>query len=140
MIRVTYQKSISQEGVKMIKKLFMLLAISLSFQTGALAMSIQGKIEGPKKHSAKALYIFVKPYGSKRPMPVAVRRYDNPKFPLVFEIGPKNVMIKGTPFKGPFQLTVRLSPSGDALDKTGLQKTVSKAVSGGTKNINVKLH
>ncbi len=46
--------------------------------------------------------------------PVAAKRIDSPHFPVEFEIGPENVMM-GMPFNGPFNLSVKLSQSGNAL-------------------------
>lgn len=90
-----------------------------------------------------ALFIFAKrPNKEKAPMPsppVAVLRVANPVFPLKFILSEKNVMMPGTPFKGPFILSARYSPSGDALDKTGPQGTDEKEVQIGNSKVQIIL-
>lgn len=44
-------------------------------------------------------------------------------------------MMKGIPFKGPFEVTARLSPSGGVMDKSGAEAKTKEAIKIGTKNI-----
>ena len=50
-----------------------------------------------------------------------------------------NAMVPGTPFAGPFTITARYSQSGDAMDKSGPEGTVSKPVAVGTSNLKIEL-
>ena len=73
------------------------------------------------------------------PMPVAVLRIPNPKFPLKFKMGADEAMVPGTPFKGPFAITARFSATGDAMDKSGPEAVVSTPVKVGTSNLKLEL-
>jgi hypothetical protein len=46
--------------------------------------------------------------------PLAVQRIPEPRFPLDFEIGPKDRMIQQLPFAGPLRLTARVDGDGNA--------------------------
>jgi hypothetical protein len=50
---------------------------------------------------------------------VAVRREDGVTFPFAFGLGAGDVMVQGTPFEGPFDVTARLSKTGDAVAAKG---------------------
>lgn len=73
------------------------------------------------------------------PMPLAVKRIVSPKFPVKFELSSKDAMMKNIPFKGPFKVVARLSPSGSATDKSGPEVSTSKAISLGDSNIDLVL-
>lgn len=45
--------------------------------------------------------------------PLAVKRLPVGPFPMAFEIGPTDVMVPGTPFTGPIQLTARVDRDGN---------------------------
>ena len=66
------------------------------------------------------LFVFAKKAGpdsgitDRRP-PTAVLKISSPKFPQAFVITPKNVMIPGTAFEGPFHVIARYAPNGDAM-------------------------
>ena len=49
--------------------------------------------------------------------PLAVVRVAEPSFPLPFEIGPDNRMIRSMPFAGELRLTARLDQDGDAASR-----------------------
>lgn len=49
--------------------------------------------------------------------PLAVKRIEAPRFPLAFEIGPDDRMIKTRPFAGPLQLSARLDTDGNAMTR-----------------------
>ena len=72
-------------------------------------------------------------------MPAAVLRIAEPKLPYKFAISEKNAMAPGTPFDGPFTITARFSPNGDALDKSGPEGSLSKPVAVGTKNVKIEM-
>jgi hypothetical protein len=64
-----------------------------------------------------ALFVMAKEPG--KPMPVAVVRIVEPKFPYKFSLTAKNAMVAGTKFTGSYLVTARYSPTGDAMDKSG---------------------
>ncbi len=63
------------------------------------------------------LFIIVRNQGVPGP-PLAVKKVDDPKFPLNFEIGQGDVMMQGAPFVGPFEVSARLDSDGNAMTKT----------------------
>lgn len=71
------------------------------------------------------LYLMVRNSGVPGP-PIAVKRIPDPSFPLEFELGPADVMLQGTPFVGPFDLSARLDQDGDPMTKAA-GDLVSKA-------------
>lgn len=48
-------------------------------------------------------------------------------------------MMPGTPFKGPFTVTARYSPSGDAIDKSGPQGNAAGDVKAGQQDVKIEL-
>lgn len=88
------------------------------------------------------LYIIARKTSELGGAPLAVLRITSPKFPYQFEIGAANVMMAGTPFKGPFTLTAKLSKKGDAMTNPGdlLGNAESKQrITNGTKNVQITL-
>lgn len=73
--------------------------------------------------------------------PVAVKRVPDPSFPLEFQIGPEDRMIKAMPFTGPFQLSARADSDGNAATRTpgDLQGALPTAVAAGTTGIDLVL-
>lgn len=63
------------------------------------------------------LYIVARPAGAQGGPPLAVKRIVAPAFPVSFSLGPGDVMIKGTAFEGPMNLTARLDSDGDPLTR-----------------------
>lgn len=91
-----------------------------------------------------ALFIFAKKAnqaGTKGIPPLAVLRIPSPKFPVDFSLSQENAMMAGTPFEGPFVVSARYSPSGDALDKSGPEamSDLKKPLQAGAKNISIEL-
>lgn len=117
----------------------LILITSLFFTNFVFAQFISGEVtiigEAPKG----TLYIFAKRFGGKRPMPLAVKRIKDPKFPVQFKLSQTDAMMKQIPFKGPFVVTARISPSGNATDKTGLEVSTTKEIKLGTKDIKLVL-
>ena len=70
---------------------------------------------------------------------VAVRRDENVRFPHAFEISARDVMVEGTPFTGPFDLTARLSRSGDAVAATGDVEGFAQRVAPGARGVSITL-
>ncbi len=103
---------------------FALLALPLSFTYAAGPSDIHGTVKvAPaleKKVTPNAvLYVVARAAGAKGGPPVAVVRMASPHFPADFEIGPQNMMMGPGEFKGPFDLTVKLSKSGDVMTSPG---------------------
>ncbi len=55
--------------------------------------------------------------GNVQRMPVAVDRAQVTSFPLAFKLSADNVMVAGTPFTGPMQLTARIDKDGEAMTR-----------------------
>jgi cytochrome c-type biogenesis protein CcmH len=70
---------------------------------------------------------------------VAVRREDGVRFPFAFGLGPGDVMVQGTPFDGPFDITARLSKSGDAVAAKGDIEGGARGVALGAKGVAITL-
>jgi cytochrome c-type biogenesis protein CcmH len=49
--------------------------------------------------------------------PLAVKRIATPSFPLDFELGPDDRMIRTLPFVGPLQLSARIDADGNAMSR-----------------------
>jgi cytochrome c-type biogenesis protein CcmH len=73
--------------------------------------------------------------------PLAVKRVPSPEFPLAFEIGPDDRMIKAMPFTGSLMLTARLDRDGNATTRTpgDLQGTAEGRVEPGAEGVEVVL-
>jgi|AntRauTorckE6833_2_1112554.scaffolds.fasta_scaffold126254_1 hypothetical protein len=117
----------------------LILMLFLVLGNVSFAQSISGEVSIKGTAPKGVLYIFAKKFGGKMPMPLAVKKIVAPKFPLKFELSQKDAMMKEIPFKGPFVVTARLSPSGDASDKSGLEVSTIEKVSIGQENIQLIL-
>jgi hypothetical protein len=73
--------------------------------------------------------------------PLAVKRIEAPRFPLDFEIGPDDRMIKSRPFVGPLQITARLDADGNATSRTpgDLQGAAKSSVAPGDSGVELVL-
>ena len=63
------------------------------------------------------LFIIARSAGSSAGPPLAVKRIDQPKFPVAFSLGPENAMIPGTTFSGKVTLSARLDKDGNPTTK-----------------------
>lgn len=118
----------------------MLFTLLVVFQVHASPTEISGEVslaKGAALKSGGILFIFAKKAGN--PMPAAVLRIPDPKLPYKFTISEKNAMAPGTPFDGPFTITARYSPSGDAMDKSGPEGSEAKPVAVGTSNVKIEM-
>jgi hypothetical protein len=70
---------------------------------------------------------------------VAVRREEKVRFPYAFKISATDAMVEGTPFTGPFDLTARLSRTGDAVAATGDLEGIAHGVAAGARGVSVTL-
>jgi hypothetical protein len=138
---------------EMMTKVFALI-LSLSLSSAAFTNEkpkrftdpkIGGTVKLSKEAEAKfkpggVLFISARNPGAGGP-PVAVTRVNNPRFPQAFVLGPKNVMIAGVPFEGPFEIKAKYTLSGDALSKEGALEgdTGSKAIDLSERSIEIIL-
>lgn len=76
------------------------------------------------------LFVILRNEGVKRGPPLAVKKIVNPTFPQSFTLGPADVMIKGLPFTGPFEIQARVDADGNAMTKAAGDLTTSAAIAG----------
>ncbi len=92
--------------------------------------------------SQAVLYIIARPAGARGGPPLAVKRIVAPAFPVAFSLGPGDVMIQGTAFEGPMNLTARLDRDGDPMTREPDEPAGAyggNPVSPGARNVVVKL-
>ena len=89
---------------------------------GAMAVpggpSIRGSLslaEGARPPQGGVIFVIARS-GSGGP-PLAVKRLPLGSFPMGFEIGPGDVMLKGRPFEGPITLSARVDEDGDPMSR-----------------------
>jgi hypothetical protein len=75
------------------------------------------RIAAGAQPSGAVLFLIARTPGQPGP-PLAVKRLPVGPFPLVFEIGPEDEMIKGRPWDGPIALSARVDSDGDPLTHT----------------------
>lgn len=133
-------------GVKTLKylkesRIVMRLILLMSFLVSnmAFAQTISGEVSIKGNTPKGTLFIFAKKFNGQMPMPLAVKKIENPVFPVKFELSQKDAMMKQIPFEGPFTVTARLSPSGNAMDKSGLEVSTKKKIELGQKDIKLIL-
>ena len=103
------------------------------------AKSLSGIVSVKGKVPKGTLYIFAKKFGGAMPMPLAVQKIESPKFPVKFILDESKKMMPSLPFKGPFVIVARISPSGSAMDKSGVEVKTSKPISLGAKGIQLSI-
>ena len=86
------------------------------------APRIEGTVRLDPERAAKAggravLYIVARPAGAQGGPPLAVKRIPAPAFPVSFSLGSGDVMMPGTAFEGPLNLSARLDRDGDPLTR-----------------------
>jgi hypothetical protein len=117
----------------------LLLALLLSIAHAAPG-EISGVVSAASGVALKpggVLFVIAKEAG--KPMPVAVLRIPDPKLPYSFTLSAKNAMVAGTPFTGPFLITARYSPTGDAMDKSGPEGSAGAPVAAGKSDVKIEL-
>jgi hypothetical protein len=95
-----------------------------------LAGSLQGR-------TGAALFIIVRNAASGQI--VAVRKENAAAFPFSFQVSGADAMTEGTAFAGPFDITARLSQSGDAIPAKGDVEGTAKGVAGGARDVRITL-
>jgi cytochrome c-type biogenesis protein CcmH len=106
--------------------------------------SISGKITLDSKvkgqwDSKATLFIIARPAGPGGGPPLAVKKIDQPAFPMSYSIGAENVMLQGTPFSGKINLAVRLDKDGNPTTRTpgDLIGNYKEPVDVGSKNVDI---
>jgi len=113
--------------------------IFFNMMTCCFGNTLDGVVTYKNAQATGVLYIFAKKFDGSMPMPLAVKRIPNPKFPLKFSLSAKDAMMKSIPFEGPFKVIARLTKSGDVMDKSGPQGETKKSLAIGTKKITIEL-
>ncbi len=114
--------------------------VFVALQSQAAKSEISGEVTLAKGVTLKpggVLFVMAKESG--KPMPVAVFRQVEPKFPQKFTLSAEHAMIAGTPFKGAYQISARYSPTGDAMDKSGPEGAEAKPVDVGRGDLRIEL-
>jgi cytochrome c-type biogenesis protein CcmH len=88
------------------------------------------------------LFIIGRPVGAAGGPPLAVKKIEQPVFPLSYSLGSENVMMQGRPFAGKVTIFVRLDKDGNPVtrqagDLTGEYK--KNPVDVGSKNVDIVL-
>jgi hypothetical protein len=132
---------IRQVDMKILVNVSLLVFSLFVFSPQALASSIKGTIKLGSSKKNGVLFIYARRFGQRRGPPIAVKRVNAPRFPYQFELSQSNVMLQGTPFQGPMRIEAKLSPSGNAMDRSGPKgSTVSgKRIFPGNSNIEITL-
>jgi cytochrome c-type biogenesis protein CcmH len=108
-----------------------------SKQTVSGKITLSPKITG--MNTKATLFIIARPAGAGAGPPLAVKKIDQPVFPLSYVIGAENVMMQGTPFTGKINLSVRLDQDGNPTTRTpgDLMGTYQAPIDVGAKNIDI---
>jgi cytochrome c-type biogenesis protein CcmH len=70
---------------------------------------------------------------------VAVRREQDVRFPRSFQISAADQMMEGTTFSGPFDITARVSRTGDAIPGKGDLEGTAKGVAVGARGVSITI-
>ena len=81
------------------------------------------------------LYLIARSHSTKTV--VAVRRETSVRFPHAFELSAADAMVADQPFVGPFDITARLSRSGDAIPAPGDLEGTTAGVAEGARTVSV---
>jgi hypothetical protein len=92
-----------------------------------------------EKTGAGVLFIIARKEGMRPPL--AVKRIENPSFPLTFSLGPADRMVKTVPFTGSLMLSVRLDGDGNVMSREpgDLQSLSTVEVDPGTQDVELVL-
>lgn len=100
--------------------------------TVALAPSL-----GARVGSGDVLYVIAR--NTKTNAVVAVRREEGIRFPHAFQVSSADLMMEGTAFTGPFDVTARVSKTGDAIPGKGDLEGTTKGVAVGARGVSVTI-
>ena len=100
--------------------------------TVALAPSLQSRVG-----SADVLYVIAR--NAKTNAVVAVRREEGIRFPHAFQVSGADLMMEGTAFTGPFDVTARVSKTGDAIPGKGDLEGTTRGVAVGARGVSITI-
>jgi hypothetical protein len=100
--------------------------------TVALAPSVASRVG-----SADVLYVIAR--NAKTNAVVAVRREEGIRFPHAFQVSSADLMMEGTTFTGPFDVTARVSKTGDAIPGKGDLEGTTRGVAVGARGVSVTI-
>ena len=100
--------------------------------TVALAPSLEARVA-----PADVLYVIAR--NAKTKAVVAVRREEGIRFPHAFEVSSADQMMEGTAFTGPFDVTARISKTGDAIPGKGDLEGTARGVAVGARGVSVTI-
>jgi len=100
--------------------------------TVTLAPGLQARV-GP----SDILYVIAR--NARTNAVVAVRREEGIRFPHAFQVSTADVMMEGTAFTGPFDVTARVSKTGDAIPGKGDLEGTAKGVAVGARGVSVTI-
>lgn len=100
--------------------------------TVALAPSLESRVA-----PADVLYVIAR--NAKTNAVVAVRREEGIRFPHAFEVSSADLMMEGTAFTGPFDVTARISKTGDAIPGKGDLEGTARGVAVGARGVSVTI-
>ena len=89
----------------------------------------------PHESDTDVLYVIARNSATRQV--VAVRKEERVRFPFAFRLSAGDAMMEGVPFAGPFDVTVRLSRSGDAVPQAGDLEGTVKNVAAGSRGLRV---
>jgi hypothetical protein len=82
------------------------------------------------QESPGTLFLVVRQQGVERGPPLAVKRFEDPQFPLSFEVGPSDTMLPNAPFEEPFSITARIDRDGDPMSQEEGELMTSTPING----------
>lgn len=100
--------------------------------TVTLAPSLQ-----PRVAPTDVLYVIAR--NARTNTVVAVRREQDVRFPHPFQISAADQMMEGTAFTGPFDITARISRTGDAIPGKGDLEGTVKGVAVGARGVSITI-
>jgi cytochrome c-type biogenesis protein CcmH len=100
--------------------------------TVALVPSLEARVA-----PADVLYVIAR--NAKTKAVVAVRREEGIRFPHAFEVSSADLMMEGTAFTGPFDVTARISKTGDAIPGKGDLEGTARGVAVGARGVSVTI-
>lgn len=85
----------------------------------------------------EVLFIVARSAASRQVL--AVRKEEGARFPFAFEISGADAMVEGTSFTGPYDITARISKSGDAIPASGDIEGFARGVATGASGVQISL-
>ncbi len=100
--------------------------------TVTLAASLRSRVA-----ATEVLYLIAR--NARTNAVVAVRREQDVRFPHSFQISAADQMMEGTAFTGPFDVTARISRTGDAIPGKGDLEGTVKGVAAGARGVSITI-